>query len=377
MTQLSDGAGDHLGHVQDRGEVEAGGLPVLDGGVGVERLRLPDGLGEAAEAELGQQLADLLGDVLEEGDDELGLAAEALAQLGVLGGHADGAGVEMADPHHHAAAHDERCGGEAELLGAEQGGDHHVPPRLELAVDLHDDAVAQAVQHQGLLGLGQAELPGRPGVLERGERRGAGAAVVAGDEHHVGVGLGHARGDRPHADLGHQLDVDPGLVVGVLQVMDELGQILDGVDVVVGRRRDQPDARGRVPGAGDPRVDLVARELATFARLGPLGHLDLEVVGVDEVLARDAEAPGGDLFDGAAPQVAVRVGDVAVGVLSPLARVGTPPEAVHGDGQRLVGFPGDRTVRHGSRGEPLDDLGDGLDLLQGDGGPADGTRMSA
>jgi hypothetical protein len=30
---------------------------------------------------------------------------------------------------------------------------------LHLAVDLHDDAVAQAVQHQHLLRLGQAELP--------------------------------------------------------------------------------------------------------------------------------------------------------------------------------------------------------------------------
>ena len=33
-------------------------------------------------------------------------------------------------------------GGEAELLGTEQRGDHNVAPGLELAVDLHDDAVA-------------------------------------------------------------------------------------------------------------------------------------------------------------------------------------------------------------------------------------------
>ena len=143
---------------------------------------------------------------------------------------------------------DQRRGGEAELLGAEQRGDDDVPAGLELAVDLHDDPVAQAVEHQRLLGLGEAELPRRAGVLERGQRRGAGAAVVAGDEHHVGVRLGHARRHGAHADLGDQLDVDPRLRVGVLEVVDQLGEVLDGVDVVVRRRRDQPDAGGRVPG---------------------------------------------------------------------------------------------------------------------------------
>ena len=82
---------------------------------------------------------------------------------------------------------------------------------LELAVGLHDDAVAQAVQQQRLLGLGQPELPGRAGVLERRERAGAGAAVVAGDQHDVGVGLGHAGGDGADADLGHQLHVHAGV----------------------------------------------------------------------------------------------------------------------------------------------------------------------
>ena len=102
---------------------------------------------------------------------------------------------------------DQRRGREAVLLGAQQGGDHHVAAGLELAVGLHDDPVAQAVEQQRLLGLGEAELPRPAGVLERGQRRGAGAAVVAGDQHHVGVRLGDAGRDRADADLGHQLDV--------------------------------------------------------------------------------------------------------------------------------------------------------------------------
>jgi hypothetical protein len=94
---------------------------VVDRGGGVEQLGVADRLLEGAEAELGEQFPHLLGDVQHEVLDELRLAREALAQLGVLGRDADRAGVQVADPHHDAARHDQRGGGEAELLGAEQG----------------------------------------------------------------------------------------------------------------------------------------------------------------------------------------------------------------------------------------------------------------
>ncbi len=184
------------------------------------------------------------GDVLEERHDVLRLAGVALAQHRVLRGHAHRAGVEVADPHHDAAGDHQRCGGEAVLLRAEQRGDDHVAAGLELAVGLHDDPVAQPVEQQRLLGLGQAELPGTARVLERGQRRGAGAAVVAGDQHHVGVRLGHAGRDRADADLGDELDVHARRRVGVLQVVDQLGEVLDRVDVVVRRRA----RSGRRPG---------------------------------------------------------------------------------------------------------------------------------
>ena len=261
-------------------------LPVLDGVRRVEHLDVTDRFLERAEAEHGQVFAHFLGDELEEVDDELGLAAEARPQLGVLRRHADRARVEVADAHHDAAAHHQRRGGEAELLAAEQRGDHHVAAGLQLPVDLHDDAVAQTVEQQRLLRLGQAEFPRRAGVLERRLRRGGGAAVVTADQHHVGLGLGHAGGDGADADLGHELHVHARRRVRVLQVVDELLEVLDRIDVVVRRRRDQADARRGLPRLGDPRVHLGARQLTAFARLGALGHLDLQVVGVGEVLRR-------------------------------------------------------------------------------------------
>ncbi len=173
------GAFGQVRHVQHGREVEPVGLPVVDRRHQVEQLGAADRLVDGAEAQLGQVAADLLGEELEEGLDELRLAGELLAQLRVLGGDADRAGVEVADPHHHAAGDDQRRGGEAELLGAEQRRDDHVPAGLELAVDLHGDPVAQPVEQQRLLGLGEPQLPRGAGVLERVERAGARTPVMA------------------------------------------------------------------------------------------------------------------------------------------------------------------------------------------------------
>ena len=154
---------------------------------------MADHLLDRAEPERCHVLADLLGDVLHEVDDEFGLAAELGAQLRVLRGDADGARVEVADAHHHAATDDQRRRGEAELLGAEQRGDHDVAAGLQLPVGLHHDPVAQPVEQQGLLGLGETELPRCAGMLERRQRARAGSAVVTADQHDVSLGLADAR----------------------------------------------------------------------------------------------------------------------------------------------------------------------------------------
>ena len=142
-----------------------------------------------------------------------------------------------------------------------------------------------------------------------------------GDEHHVGVRLRHAGGDRADARFGDQLHVHARDRVRVLQIEDQLRQILDRVDVVVRRRRDQADAGRRVTHLRDPRIDLVPGQLAALAGLGALRHLDLQVVGVDQILAGHAEAARRHLLDGAAARVAVGIRDVARRILAALAGV--------------------------------------------------------
>ena len=210
-------------------------LPVLDGLAHPEPVRATDHLLEPAETHPGHELPHLFGEEEEIVDDLLGRTLEELAELGVLRGDADRARVQMTDPHHDAAGRHERGCRERELLAAEKRRHHHVAARLELAVGLEDDAPAQVVPDEDLLGLGETQLPRQARVLYGGERGSPGAAVVARDGYVVGLRLGHAGRHRANPDLGDELHAHVGRGVGVLEVMDELGEVLDGVDIVVGR----------------------------------------------------------------------------------------------------------------------------------------------
>ncbi len=55
-----------------------------------------------------------------------------------------------------------------------------------------------------------------------------------------------------------------------------------------------------MPRFGDPGVDLAPGQLPAFAGLGALGHLDLQLLRVHEVVAGYAEPAGRDLLDRAA-----------------------------------------------------------------------------
>ncbi len=156
--------------MQERRQIEPLGLPVMNRALDVETIGTADHLVDGAEPELRHQLAHFLGDEAEEVLDHLRRAAELLAQLRILRRDAHRARVQVADAHHDAAEHHERSGREAELLGPEQRADHDVATGLHLSVDLHDDPVAQLVEHEHLLRLRQPQFPRQAGVLEARQR---------------------------------------------------------------------------------------------------------------------------------------------------------------------------------------------------------------
>ncbi len=274
----------------------------------------------------------------------------------------------MALAHHDAAQGDQAGGADPKFFSAQHRRDDDVAAGAHAAVRAQAHEVAQAVEHQHLVGFGQAQLPRRAGELDGRLRRRPRAALVAGDQDVVGLGLGHAGGDGADAGHRHQLDRDLGVRVDLLQVVDQLGQVFDRVDVVVRRRRDEGHAGRRVTQTCNHLGHLEAGQLAAFAGLGALGDLDLQFHALVQVLGGHAEAARGDLLDGRVRVVAVGQGLVARAVLAALARHRLGADAVHGDVERAVGLGAERAQRHAGGDEALADLVDALDFVQRDRG---------
>src|SRR5690606_36919397 len=91
----------------------------------------------------------------------------------------------------------------------------------------------------GLLSFSQAQFPRRTGVLDGGQGRSTRTTVVAGNHNVIGLGFGNTGSHSAYTHFGHQLHRDIRLGVHVFQVVNQLGQIFDGVNVVVGRGRNQ------------------------------------------------------------------------------------------------------------------------------------------
>ena len=204
--------------------------------VAVDKFGVSHDIVEFGETHLCQILAHLLGQEGEVVDEELILADEVLAQFGILGGHTQRTGIEVALAHHHAAENNQTGRAETEFLGTEQCHEDDVTSGLELAVDLQPHLTSQTVLHQGLLGLAQSDFRRDTGEAHARGRAGACTAFGTGDDDEVGLGLGHTGRNGTHTALCHKFYADSGLRVHVLQVEDKLGQVLDGVDVMMGRR---------------------------------------------------------------------------------------------------------------------------------------------
>ena len=245
------------------------------------------------------------------------LSGKPRPQLRILCRDAHRAGVQVADAHHAASQGNERRCRKAEFLRTQHTGHRHIPPGHELAVGFDHDLLPQTVLHECLVGFGDAQLPGEAGIVDGRAGRRAGPAVVTGDQHHLCARLRDAAGDGPHARLRNQLDADAGIPVGVFQIENQLGQILDGIDIMMGRRTHQRDAGRGAAGSGDPGIDLASGQVAAFSGFRALCHLDLQLLRAVQIRAGHAEAPRGDLLDGRAVQRVLQ----AVRGLSALAGV--------------------------------------------------------
>ena len=175
---------------------------------GIEYLNLANRLFKCAETKSSQVLTNFLGNVFKEGFDELWLASKTSTEFRVLSCNTDWAGIKMADAHHDAARNNERCSSKTEFFATQESCNNNIAASLHLTIDLYNDAITQTVEHQCLLSLGKTKFPRSAGMLERGQRRCAGSAIVSRDQHNISMCLRDTSGNSTDANLCNELDVN-------------------------------------------------------------------------------------------------------------------------------------------------------------------------
>src|SRR5580692_8592154 len=175
---------------------------------------------ERANPECGHAFADFGGNSLEIRHHHFGISGEARAEFFVLRGDADGASVQMALARHHAADGEQRGGAEAELVGAEKGGDEDVAAEFEAAVRAKAHAIAETGTQKRGVRVAEADFPGQAGIFDRSERRCTGAAVEAGDGDDVSASFGDPCSNDSDARAGDEFYADTGGRIDGAQIVD-------------------------------------------------------------------------------------------------------------------------------------------------------------
>ena len=210
----------------------------------------------------------------------------------------------------------------------------------------------------------------------------------------VALAFGNSCSNGSHPNFRDQFHTDGGMGGDVFQIVNQLRQIFNRINVVMGGRRNQSHTWHAVAQFTDVLGHFATWQLAAFSRLGTLGHLDLDLICRIQILGRYTKSTGCDLFDFGAQRVTILQGHVhfnlrvsndtlqaltrfdgdalellavASRILAALTGVAFTANAVHGHGQGCMRFRGDGPQGHRTCGETFDDFTGRLHAIDSDG----------
>ena len=273
-------------------------------------------------------------------------AFESLAQFRILCCHTHRTGIQITYTHHHASHGYQWCGGKTKFLCTQNGCDGNITTAHQLTVCLDTDFISQTIHDQCLVCFGKSQLPWKSCIVDRTSRCCTGTSVITGDQDNLCTGFRYTGCNRTYPCFRYQFDRNSCLLVGIFQVINQLCQILDGVNIVVWRWGNQAYPWCRMSGLGNPRIDFSTRQMTTFTWFCALRHLDLYLLGTGQIFAGYTKSSGCHLFDCRASVVCSSGCRQTFITFTTLTGIGFAMEMVHGNGQCLMGFLRNGTIGH-------------------------------
>ena len=130
--------------------------------------------------------------------------------------------------------------------------------------------------------------------------------------------------------------------------------------------RDQLHSRRGIAKFGNNFIDFMSRQLTAFAWLGTLGHFNLQLLSIHQVMRGHSKTTRCHLLNIRIFGIAVRQRCKSFRILTTFPGIAFSAYAIHGNGQCLMRFFTDCPKRHGTGGKPLYNFAGGLHVFKRD-----------
>ena len=186
--------------------------------------------------------------------------------------------------------------------------------------------------------LSKTQLPGKSCIVNGTFRSSTGSSVITGDQDNLSTSFCNTCSYRTNSSLRYQFYRNPCIFIRIFQVIDQLCQILNGVNIVMRRRGNQAHTRCRVSCLCDPRVYFSCRQMAAFTRFCSLCHLNLDFLCTNQIAAGNTKSTGCYLLDCRASILSTSCRIQTFITLTTLTGIRFTMQVIHGDSQCLMGF---------------------------------------
>ncbi len=303
------------------------------------------------------------------------LRIQALDQIRALGCDTPVASANLAGAAQVTPERNQRRGRNIDRIRAERDGLDHICRIADAAPGDQRDLVADPLPAQAFIHRRQGQFNRDADIVADPGRRGAGAAAEAVDRDDVRAAARNAARNGRHIVNRRDFDDNRLFVLRrLLERIDQLTQVFNRIDVVMGCRRNRIGSFRDHARTGNGVRDLSPRQMSADAGFCALADLDLNRRAGFQVIGMHAEPAGSHLHNG------IRTVLIKILVEPALAGVVVSSQFPCGPRQAFMRIVADGAVAHGGKQDGDFQLQLGREIVGPDAAvriPLDAVRLFA
>lgn len=281
----------------------------------------------------------------------------------------EGEGVKMEIENNDEERRNKRRGREKEIVRKEKREDEKVEKGEKEEIEMKRKEGEKKVKKKSMVGLGKEDLKRGKGVIKRGERWRESEEIIERKGDMVGERIGEKGWKSEKEKLRKKIERNIGWRIEVFKVVDEMRKILNRVDVMVRRRRNEEKKRSGVEGIGDGRIEIVKRKMEELEGIWEMRKIDMDKIGIEEILSSKKEKERGKMIDWRELRVRseIRKRVEKIRIIEEIEGVRIEENGVNREGKSGMRIYGDREEGNGEGWEKIEDISWRIKIIDGKG----------